>query len=330
MESKKERPGDLEPVLITGEGRMACSVSVCLSAAGHAVALHTRDGERSLARIRTHFADWAAADHARKPRGNVKITGVLGDLREYPLVVALTEESLQEKRSVIRKLEEKCTPAAIIAINTESIPLDALQESARFPRRIIGANWVEPAHTTFFLELITNRLTDPAVTARVAALGREHWQKNPYVLAGGTGIRSRLFSAMAREAFYLVQNGYASVEDIDRACRNDAGYYLPFAGNCRYMDLMGTYAYGMVMAELNPDLARDTDIAPFFRKLLAGGATGMESGRGFYVYGPGDREKWDALCRAFSYRIRQIMEKYPFNYRKEKPYPEKTGDGHGD
>jgi 3-hydroxybutyryl-CoA dehydrogenase len=330
MESKKERPGDLEPVLITGEGRMACSVSVCLSAAGHTVTLHTSDGERSLRRIGEHFSDWAAAEPARKPRGKVSTTGMLEDLGEYSLVVALTEESLEEKRSLIGKLEEKCAPEAVIAITAESISLDALQEHSRFPERIVGVNWVEPAHTTFFLELITNRLTDPAVPARVAALGREHWQKNPYVLAGGTGIRSRLFSAMAREAFYLVQNGYASVEDIDRACRNDAGYYLPFAGNCRYMDLMGTYAYGMVMAELNPDLARDTDIAPFFRELLAGGATGMESGRGFYVYGPGDREKWDALCRAFSYRIRQIMEKYPFNYRKGKPYPEKTGDRHED
>src|SRR5690606_11021753 len=70
-------------------------------------------------------------------------------------------------------------------------------------------------------------------------------------------------------AICLVENGYASIERIDRACRNNAGFYLPFEGNFRYMDLMGTYAYGMVMKDLNPDLAKGADVSDNLASWLA-------------------------------------------------------------
>src|SRR5690606_22811349 len=95
-------------------------------------------------------------------------------------------------------------------------------------------------------------------------------------------IRSRLLAALVREAFYLIENGYVGVEDIDRACRNDAGYYLPFAGNCRYMDLMGTWAYGTVMADLNPELSNASHLPDFFNQILAERGTGLANVKVFF------------------------------------------------
>jgi len=123
---------------------------------------------------------------------------------------------------------------------------------------------------------------------------------------------------MVREAFYLVQNRYASIEDIDRACRNDAGYYLPFAGNFRYMDLMGTYAYGLVMKDLNKELSTESIIPEFFKKIMEEGGKGMENKNGFYQYNEEEVKKWNKLFNSFSYKIKRIIEKYPFNYKVEK------------
>ena len=118
---------------------------------------------------------------------------------------------------------------------------------------------------------------------------------------------------MAREAFFLVENGYASIEDIDRACRNDPGYYLPFAGNCRYIDLMGTYAYGIVMKGLNPELSKDIEIGKFMKNIISEEDFGMENGKGFYEYEKGDSERWHEIFRKFSTQIHEIIKKYPFD-----------------
>lgn len=179
----------------------------------------------------------------------------------------------------------------------------------------MGLNWTEPAHTTLFLEIISSEQS-VGLAEELNRFAKAYWGKDP-IVAHEHGVRSRLISAMAREASFLVDNGYASVEDIDRACRNDAGYYLPFSGNCRYMDLMGTYAYGMVMKDLNPDLSKDKEIPQFFKKVLEEGALGMQNKKGFYAYSSASVNNWRRTMEKFSYQIQDIIEKYPFNYKKE-------------
>jgi len=230
---------------------------------------------------------------------------------DYSIAIVVCGESLEEKSVWIRTLEDLLPSDTLIAVNTESIPLSALQRDAAHPSRIIGLNWSEPADTTFFLEIITNEINTKTAVSDLYALAKKHWRKDPYVLRCGYGIRSRMMAAMFREAAYLVENGYASFEDVDRACRNDAGFYLPFAGNFRYMDLMGTYAYGMVMKDLNPELSNAPGLPEFFDQAITRGS-GMESGSGFYTYAPGEPEEWQNTFEGFSLQIQQMIRKYAF------------------
>jgi 3-hydroxybutyryl-CoA dehydrogenase len=238
----------------------------------------------------------------------------IDDGKTYELAILVTEENGLVKKSGIEQLEKTLGPAVIIAVNTETIGLDFLQKGAICPDRIVGLNWTEPADSTFFMEIIANETTNPAYAARLNTIATEVWNKDPYLIHGNTGVRMRLLGALLREAFYLIQNGYAMVEDIDRACRNDAGYYLPFAGNLRYMDLMGTYAYGMVMRDLNPELSTNQILPDFFEKMIAEKAWGMESGKGFYEYKNGEAENWRLLLGRFSSEVKEIIKKYPFKY----------------
>ena len=152
--------------------------------------------------------------------------------------------------------------------------------------------------------------TNQELVQAVFGEAKQHWQKDPYLLKNGRGIRSRMLTALMREAFFLVENDYVRIEDIDRACRNDAGYYLPFAGNFRYMDLMGAYMYGVVMQDLNPELSKDKHIPEFARKLFKSGAEGMQNGKGFYEYEEGEAEEWDNKFRKFSHEIKDVISKY--------------------
>lgn len=298
------------PILIIGNGRLAYSVTVCLSSAGHRVTLVTDNKDEAVDGINNHFLDVARFSDRGAKAGLPEIAGFDEcNTGGYGIGIGITSENLSEKRSVILRLEEKMHPGAAIAINTESIPLSSLQEGCAHPERLIGLNWVEPAHTTFFLELIINGRTVKRLADDVYTLAKNYWSKDPYLISHDTGIRARLLSGLVREAFYLVQNGYASIEDIDRACKNDAGYYLPFAGNFRYMDLMGPYAYGLVMKDLNRELSKDAHIPPFFEEIMDQGGLGMDNNKGFYEYDEEEVKRWNEIFRTFSFQIQDIIGK---------------------
>ena len=311
------------PVLIIGNEKLACSVSVCLSQAGHQLTLFTENSYEVLKGITTHFDDLSNFKTEAPTPNKINLINKLGNKLSFKLAIILTDENLLKKKALITQLEKKLPADSIIAVNTESIPLYILQRDCNFPERIIGVNWVEPAHTTFFLEIISNAANNIGLINILFQLSKECWNKDPYIISNDLSIRAKMFAAMAREAFFLVENGYASIEDIDRACRNDAGYYLPFAGNYRYMDLMGPYAYGLVMKDLNCELSKDQSLPGFLKNIIANGGSGMENNKGFYNYEKDDAEKWYEKFRKFSFQISRIIDKYPFNYRKENPLPSK-------
>jgi 3-hydroxybutyryl-CoA dehydrogenase len=298
-----------------GTGSLTSSLAVCLLNAGHTVILWTNDDTGSKNAILAHISEINFENDVFK-KGLLKVCG-----EDFPVIencrmaIVITKEDLAIKRDLIRQLEDKLLPEVIIGINSETICLDVLQQDTKNPERIIGLNWAEPAHTTMFLEIISNPAVNKKIMEHVLNIAKIVWKKDPYVVQN-FGLRSRLIGAMAREAFYLVEHDYASVEDIDRACRNDAGYYLSFAGNCRYMDLMGTYAYGMVMKDLNPDLCKDRHLSDFFLNIIKEGGLGMENGKGFYQYTKEEIDLWRNIACTFSYQIEKIINKYPFNYKE--------------
>ncbi len=311
------------PVLIVGDERISFSIAVCLLQADHRVTLCTRNCTEAERIIDTHFSDLRVRAVKVADRDDLEIVQHLPDSLDVGLVIAVTEENLDIKRSLIEKLENVLPKDTLVAINTESIPLSQIQEGTVAPERIVGANWVEPVHTTYFLEIISNGITPSTFVDRLVSTARRSWHKDPYVLKNNNGIRSRMMSAMVREAFFLVENGYVSLEDIDRACRNDPGYYLPFAGHCRYMDLMGTYVYGVVMKDLNPELSKNTHIPEFFRKIVAEGGEGIRNRKGFYTYTSNEVERRAEEFRNFSFEIRDIISRYPFSDTRMMVPPKK-------
>jgi 3-hydroxybutyryl-CoA dehydrogenase len=113
-----------------------------------------------------------------------------------------------------------------------------------------------------------------------------------------------------REAFYLVENGYATIEDVDRSLRNDLGYWITFAGPFRFMDLTGIPAYRMVMEDLFPELCCSKEVPELMRKVVDSGARGVANAQGFYNYTPAEARRWEKRYLQFSYDIRALALKY--------------------
>jgi 3-hydroxybutyryl-CoA dehydrogenase len=191
------------------------------------------------------------------------------------------------------------------------LPVTELQRGARHPERILGIHWAEPAHITRFMEIICGNQTDVRNAEKVIEMARR-WNKEPTLVRRDIRgfITNRIMYAIIREAFYLVENGYATPADVDRSVRNDMGWWITLAGPFRYMDLTGIPAYAAVMRDLVPELCCETQVPKLMRKVVDSGARGVANAKGFYSYTPAQAKRWEKRFLAFNYDIRALALKY--------------------
>jgi len=311
----KEQP---VPAGVVGLGLMGTSIVTCLVAAGHPVVAIDKDATRRRSlkrRVSVLLRDMRREKLlSKEPAGllkNVSTSGDFATLRDCGLVIESIFETLGDKREVLRKIEDAVAPGALIGSNTSALPVTELQRGARHPGRILGIHWGEPAHILRFLEVICGAETDPQNAQKIMRLA-SLWRKEPTLVRRDVRgfITNRIMYAMMREAFYLVENGYATVEDVDRSVRNDMGYWITMAGPFRYMDLTGIPAYAAVMRDLLPDLCCSTNTPKLMQDVVASGARGIANAKGFYQYTPAEAKRWEKRFLDFSYEIRALALKY--------------------
>ncbi|CAF2739504.1 unnamed protein product [Rotaria sp. Silwood2] len=207
----------------------------------------------------------------------------------------------------------------IITSNTSAIPISVLQEDLRLPNRFFGLHWGVPAHTARSVEIICGNTSDQEQAKWLYQLSH-FWGKEPMLLRKDIRgfIRNRLMYALYREAFYLVENGYASIENVDRACRNGPGNWITFVGCFRWMDLTGIPAYHTVMQDLFPTLCNSTEVPKLIDKIVKSDGQGIINGNGFYQYTTEEACLWRETHQKFSYDIRELAQKYPEDVVKRK------------
>ena len=310
--SLKERIGTV------GLGLMGSSIATCMLAAGHEVTSLVKDeSEAEPARKRilgylTELHDEGMLKESPETMAaRITITTNIAELVGHEVVIESITEDVEAKKAVYNALETVLSNTAIIGSNTSAIPVSVLQAGLWHPERLLGIHWAEPAHITRFMEVICGKDSDLKYAQRIVQLA-ESWGKEPSLLRKDIRgfITNRIMYAMLREAFNLVENGYATVEDVDRSLRNDLGYWITFAGPFRFMDLTGIPAYLTVMKDLFPDLDNRQSAPQMMEQLVAAGAKGVSNAHGFYPYTPESAEAWEKAFIDFSYDIRKLAEKY--------------------
>ncbi len=325
------------PVAVVGLGLMGCSIVTCLLIAGHpvvAVAPIPEDLHHAEARIREHLRKSRENDLVRhSPEhyfDNLTITVDYAELSQCRLVVECTIENVLIKKQVYEKIEAHLPLEALLTSNTSAIPISILQQMTRHPARFLGLHWTEPAHTTRFLEIICGNETDLKNGEYLYELSH-HWGKEPILVRKDIPgfIANRLMYAMYREAIGLVEGGYATVEDVDRACRNNTGYFMTIAGVFRWMDLTGVPAYHTVMQRLLPTLNNSTEVPELIDKIVREGGKGIANAHGFHEYTPEEAKLWEETFSEFTYDIRELALKYPGDVVKRKLKEREEGGSEG-
>mgnify|MGYP001027678041 FL=1 len=317
---------DVTSIGVVGLGLMGCSIATCLLIAGHkviAVAPIPADLLLAKKRITAHLKRSFKEKLVKKLPGhylkNLLITEDYTALKDCRLVIECTIENMDIKKSVYKKIEDVISPDALMTSNTSAIPISLLQEQTTRPGRFFGLHWAEPSHTTRFLEIICGNKSDIKKGEYLYKLSH-NWGKEPTLVRKDIRgfITNRIMYAAYREAISLVENGYATIEDVDRACRNNAGYWMTLVGVFRWMDLTGVPAYHTVMKDLFPTLNNGTKVLKLIDDIVKKGGRGVANAHGFYKYTAEEAKLWEETFTDFSYDIRALALKYPENIVKKK------------
>lgn len=302
---------------VAGLGLLGRGIVTSLLANGfHVVALEPNDEVRADARqyITTGISELVTRGgmpQALLTEWSTRYTEANGiaDFAPASFIIESIIEDPDAKRALFGEIEATVATDVPIASNTSALPISTLQAGRKHPERFVGMHWAMPCHLTRFLEIIRGERTNDATMNAAMTLGKRAGKDPSLVQKDVEGfIVNRIAYATYREALWLLENGVADVETIDRSIRNARSVWANIAGPFRWMDMSGLTGYAAVMERLFPKLSRETEVPKTMRNLIDSGAKGMASGKGFYEYTPEEADRWRKLLIENVWRVRQLQD----------------------
>jgi 3-hydroxybutyryl-CoA dehydrogenase len=281
----------IKKVGVIGAGVMGTGIAQTVAIAGFGVILRDIDMaflKKSLERIegglnRLIEKGKLTEDKKKETLSNITLTTALTDLAELDLVIEAVPEKLEIKQQLFTELSGICKADTIFASNTSSISITQLATVTNRPAKFCGLHFFNPVPVMKLVEIISGDLTAPETIA-VIRIFAEAIEKVPvHVQKDRPGfIVNRLLVPYLNEAVRILEEGIASVEDIDKAIECGLNYPVgPFK-------MLDTGGIDLTVAVLNyfKEEYNDNGYAPriTLKQLLRTGRLGRKSGEGFYKY----------------------------------------------
>lgn len=225
---------------VVGAGLMGAEIALVFALAGHDVVLQDRSTAALLSAVdrlsgildKGVSRQFYAPETARDALARIRPTAAIADMAECELVTEAVFESLEAKSAVLASLDQHCPPTCILASNTSTLPISTLASFVAPERRarFLGTHYFSPVSRMALVEVIPGFATDRATVEQVTAVLRGIG-KQPVPIKDVAGFAvNRMLHALLIEAVKLVEEGVATPEDLDTACRLGLGHPIgPFA-----------------------------------------------------------------------------------------------------
>ncbi len=221
---------------------------------------------------------------AKEIRRRISFTPKLEEAaRDADYVIEAILERLELKRKVFAQLDEIAPTHAILATNSSMIVSSKIADATQRPSQVCNMHFFNPALVMKLVEVVQGpHVSDE--TAQLAMQLCERIGKVPIHIKKEVWgfVLNRIFSAISREAMWILEMGVASFEDIDKACVYGAGHPM---GPFRLNDLTGldlSYDIGMEKFRESGDPAMLP--SPQLVERVARGEYGQKTGKGWYDY----------------------------------------------
>jgi 3-hydroxybutyryl-CoA dehydrogenase len=190
-------------------------------------------------------------------------------------------EILDIKHETLRRISGAARETAVIGSNTSTISIGALAEAVTGPERFLGAHFSNPAPFIPGVEMIPHATTSPEAVDFAERVVRGTGKRTARIKDSTGFVLNRLQYALFTEATRLVDEGVATVEDIDTVVRTTFGYRLPFFGPFAIADMAGLDVYDFCYRSLQTSFPERFATPRVLSELIEQGKLGTKTGGGF-------------------------------------------------
>ncbi|RJX32547.1 MAG: 3-hydroxyacyl-CoA dehydrogenase family protein [Desulfarculus sp.] len=285
----------MKKVTVIGAGTMGHSLAMVFALGGYQVALNDLSPEileKSRSLIKANLDTLAEAklfDPAQREEVAEKRITYTNDLGQAVagtgFVVEAVVENVEVKKKLFSELDRLAPPEAILASNTSYLDIFKFVETSR-PDKVLITHWFAPPHIVPLVEIVVGPQTSEQTVQTVKRLHDELGKTTIVIrkfLPGFVG--NRMQAALGLEVFRLLEGGYASPEDLDKAAKAGFGLRLPILGVVKRMDFTGLDLVQHVLKNKSYQPPEVPGRSQIVDDLVAQGRRGVKDGAGFYDYG---------------------------------------------
>jgi 3-hydroxybutyryl-CoA dehydrogenase len=282
---------EIKKVAVLGAGQMGNGIAQVCARAGYEVKMRDIDQkfiDKGMAVIKKNLERGLKKERITQEEIDAtlgRIEGVLDlkdAVKDADLVIEAIPEIVKLKLDTWKEVDEVAPKHAILASNTSSISITQMAAATDRPNLFIGMHFFNPVPVMGLVEIIKGQATDDSTVKVIEDVSSKIGKDTVLVNEAPGFAVNRLLVPALNEAVFVIQEGIATVEDMDKAIKMGLNWPM---GPLTLADFVGLDTM-LYIADYFVDEFKDSKYrAPaLLRKMVRAGWLGRKSGKGFYDY----------------------------------------------
>jgi 3-hydroxybutyryl-CoA dehydrogenase len=280
----------IKTIAVIGAGTMGAGIAQVAAQGGYQVIIQDIEQklvERGLSTIKQNFARAISkgkltVNESEQIMARISGSVELENLRDSDLIIEAIIENMDIKKKLFSELDKVCKAKTVFASNTSGLSITEMAAVTARPHQVIGMHFFNPVPVMKLVEIIRGSETNEEVMQLAHAVAKNMGKETITVKEAPLFAVNRILVPMMNEAMFVLMEGIASAEDIDKGMCLGANQPI---GPLALSDLVGLDTLLFVMETLYRETS-DSKYRPcaLLRQKVRAGHLGRKTGRGFYSY----------------------------------------------
>ncbi|MCL6585548.1 MAG: 3-hydroxyacyl-CoA dehydrogenase [Anoxybacillus sp.] len=215
-------------------------------------------------------------------------TNLVEAVKTADLVIEAVPEKLEIKKHVFATIDEHAPETCYFATNTSTMSPTEIASFTKRPEKVIAMHFFNPVHKMKLVEIIRGLETSDETAEAIQQVAEQMGKETVVVNEFPGFVTSRISALVGNEAFYMLQEGVGTPEQIDKAIKLGLNYPM---GPFELADLVGLDTRLNNLKYLHEKLGEKYRPAPLLEQYVKAGRLGRKTGRGVYDYTKSEDEK---------------------------------------